>query len=289
MSEEEIIPEAVPVASDPPASELSTNQVSQLQNLTKHNVAQFISNAEALVEFYIAIRKIALKATSVHDWELLGENPWLKDPGINKVLQLIGASIKNVEMFTDTEHEDGLGRVDHYTAKGQLVFNGKVFENIGMSSTKDPFFAKRKDVFLKWDEVDRANCKKKSVTNLKHRLLMMAFEFNPTADELKEHFGDKFGNIGKTTYAKGNQGGSTDTKDIKNLRNELGNEILRVAGGDVEKSQVLLKELTTWTNDEGKEIAGHSDLQRLKSDKQIHFMIKKVKEMNPPEREAGQD
>ncbi len=286
---ENIIPESQVVPSDPGPGELSTGQVNQLQNLSKYNVDQFISNAEALVDFYIRARKIALKATVYSDWEVLGGSPYLKDKGVNRVLQILGASIGKLELFTDTQHEEKLGRVDYYTAKGEIVFQGRTFENIGMSSTKDAFFAKRKDHFLKWDEVDSANCKKKAVTNLKHRLLFMAFEFSPTAEELQKRFGDNFGKIGKTTYGKGNQGGSTVTKELKQKRAELGNLILKLAGGEAKEASEILISLTEWTNEKGKEIAGHSDLNYLKSEKQINFMISKVTEMISNKREPGEN
>lgn len=274
---EEIIPDAVAVSSDPPGSELSISQVNRLQNVTKHNVAELISNAAALVEYYAAIKKLALKLTKPNNWEIIGDNPYLKDTGIKAILPIIGASTRNFKLYTDTEHEEGLGRVDHYTAEGEILFNGKSYAEIGMASTKDVFFAKRNNVFLKWDEVDRANCKKKAVTNLYHRLLMAAFQFSPTIEELKAHFGNAFDKIGKTSFSKGSRGGETDDKETKQKRTELGNLILQLVEGDTSKAQSKLKELTSFTGDDGKFFPGYTDLTKV-SVRMLDNVIKTAKE-----------
>jgi len=289
------------VASDPPPSELTTRQMGQMQLITKHNLAQMISNAEALVDFYNAARKIALKATNPHDWTILGEKPYCLDSGVNKILQFLGASFKNIKSVTESETEVEIGRVDHYTTTGEFFFNGQTFSNIGMASTKDKFFAERTrkftdpdgtfkegdKYFLKFDEVDRANCKKKAVTNLKHRLLLTAFQFNPDIEELKNHFGDKFGKISTVSYGKGSKGGSTDSAATKNKRTELGNLILILVDGDTEKAGAKLQELSKFGEGE-KAFKGYDDLKRV-SIKMLDKTITRAKKEVEKKASEGMD
>jgi len=194
----------------------------QESGITAANIEEKIKSAEVWVDYVKRMRSVALKATSPSDWIMHGDKPYCQDNGVTAILRTIGAETHGLRIEEEVKH-DANGRKDYYyTAIGKITFHGKTYENMGGSSTRDQFFSKRKDdngksVLIPVEELDLEDIKKKSVTNLKHRLLNDAIGLNPTLEDL-EKIGIKPG--GKISYGKGSKGGTTDSKEEVNLRTE---------------------------------------------------------------------
>lgn len=246
-------------------AEMTQNQAVAIQRITAGNVAEMIANAEALVEFNKKVTELAIKSTSMNDWVLLGDKPYLCDYGVDKVLQLIGASVVDINIIEEHVTTPDGTRSIHYTANGKILFNGREASNIGMSSTKDAFFADRSRYIndpdnpgqkkkvkykLPLEEIDLPSVKKKCVTNLKHRLLNMAVRVAPSKEELEQAFGKKFDGT-KVSYGKGSQGGSLDNNKDANHRTELKNLITQIAHYENKDFKTVLMELTAFGDFKG--------------------------------------
>lgn len=227
---------------------LSPRQVVALEKVTKANLERLVEEAEALVSFTNRIKTVALKATNGTDWAVFGDKPYLLETGVKNVLQIVGASVFDVQMDEEIRHEDDGRKVGYFTAIGKISFMGRVHVNVGTGTTKDKFFAKRKDAQggekeLTYDEVDIQNVRKKAVTNLQHRLLDMVLKLRPTLDELKALGIEP---KGKVDFAKGSQGGTTDTADEKTLRAELKTLVARAANVLDRKPEDVLRDATAF-------------------------------------------
>jgi len=240
--------------------DVTANQVAVAEKITKKNLQTMIENAEALVAFSIQARTLAIKNTNAGDWQIFGEKIHLCESGVKKTLALIGASIGSVtieeeivfeclEMKKDSKQikiEDF--KVGYFTAQGEISFNGMKHFNIGTSSTKDDFFAKRAGAYIDYDSVNRNNVKKKAVTNLNYRLLNMVMKLNPTIEELKEQGVELGAGVG---FGKGTNGGTTDAEEEAKLRLELRNLCQKIANDNGVKAGDLLQAFTAFNDFDG--------------------------------------
>lgn len=261
----------VPTSEINPA-ELTTRQAFTLQKVTASNLERLIADAEALVQFSNRIKTVALKATTANDWIMLGGNPYLKESGVKSLLRLIGASVYDLKIEEEVIFDEKLGgKVGYFTAEGKILFNGNTLSNIGVASTKDLFFAKRfkdgKEVFLNYDEVDKANVRKKAVTNLQKRLLDCVLKLAPTPQEL-EKAGIKIEAV--VEYGKGTSGGKVDSKEEKDERLKLKNTLARLSALTGEPVGKLLQGLTAFND-----FAGYTEPDRV-SPKMLSKTLKAV-------------
>lgn len=232
----------------------------QESGITAANLEEKIKAAEVWVDYVKRMRVVALGATSSKDWIMHGDKPYCQDNGVTAILRTIGAETHGLRIEEEVKH-DANGRKDYYyTAIGKITFHGKTYENMGGSSTRDQFFAKRKDVLIPVEELDLEDIKKKSVTNLKHRLLNDAIGLNPTVEDLK-----KIGIVpgGKIQYAKGNKGGTVDSKEEVNMRSELRETVLKIADITQKDPKAILQSLTSFKAKDGKKFPGYQMVDRV--------------------------
>lgn len=214
------------------ATQLSPRQVMALEKVTAKNLERLVEEAESLVKFTNRIKTVALKATNGGDWAVFGDKPYLLESGVKSVLQIVGSSIFDTSIDEEIRVEESGKKVGYFTAIGKILFNGRVYTNIGTANTKDKFFAQRGEhedgskKILNYDEVDIQNCRKKAVTNLQHRLLDMALKLRPTLEELKALGIEP---KGKVEFAGGSQGGKVDTKEEGDLRLTLKTALARAS------------------------------------------------------------
>jgi len=261
---------------------LSPRQVVALEKVTKANIERLVDEAEALVAFTNRIKTVALKATNGSDWALFGDKPYLLETGVKNVLQIVGASIFDVSMDEEVRHEADGRKVGYFTAVGKISFMGRVHVNVGTGTTKDKFFCQRgENKILSYDEVDIQNVRKKAVTNLQHRLLDMVLKLRPSLDELKVLGIEP---KGKVDFAKGSQGGTTDTVDEKALRLELKNLVAKAANDLDRKPEQILQDATAF-GEGPTAFAGYYSVDKV-SPKMLKKAITSIK--NRLEKEDGQ-
>lgn len=242
-----------------------------MERITRANLATFIDNAEALVDFLNKAEELIIKRTRSEDWIIMGETPYALESAVKKALSVLGASITNIDIEETRVVESQDGRdfpVVYFTAFGDVIFNGRSVQAVGTSSTKDPFFAERwkpalnpdgsvkldenkreirVKVLLPLQEVEVQNVKKKSVTNLYKRGLDLIFKLNPTTEFLKS----KGIEPKSFSYGKGSSGGSTDTAEEKDLRTKLKSLLAKVAAETGQSQAAILKSKTAFNNFQG--------------------------------------
>jgi len=229
-------------AGDLPADAMSPQQRLLMDKISPVELDKRVAEAEAFIGYMNKIRKLAIRATAPQDWVIMDDRPWLQETGVKKVNQVLGIRVYDVTL-TAEKHTDDNGRLDLYftaTGKGELL--GRQAMNVGMSSTRDPFFARRKKrdsqnkviwdnennrpvtYLLNLDEIDIPSVRKKAVTNLQARLQRDLCPINPTAAELKEAFGDRADQIEGFKFNTGGKGGGQkkrDSKDDSGTRDQL--------------------------------------------------------------------
>jgi len=231
----------------------------QESGITAANIEEKIKAAEVWVDYVKRMRAVALKATSPGDWIMHGDKPYCQDNGVTAILRTIGAETHGLRIEEEVKH-DANGRKDYYyTAIGKISFHGKTYENMGGSSTRDQFFSMRNKKLIPVEELDLEDIKKKSVTNLKHRLLNDAIGLNPTLEDL-EKIGIKPGAAIK--YSKGNKGGTVDSKEEVTMRAELRESVLKIADVTEKDPHAILQSITTFTKD-GKEFPGYQLVEKV--------------------------
>ena len=228
------------IAGDLPAEAMSPQQRLLMNKISPAELDKRVAEAEAFIGYMNKIRKLAIRATAPQDWVIMEDRPWLQETGVKKVNQVLGIRVYDVTL-TAEKHSDDNGRIDLYftaTGKGELL--GRQAMNVGMSSTRDPFFARRKKrdaqnkvvyqdgkpvtYLLNLDEIDIPSVRKKAVTNLQARLQRDLCPINPTQEELREAFGadaDKIEGFKFNTGAKGGSQRKRDTKDAAGTRDQL--------------------------------------------------------------------
>lgn len=257
---------------------MSTQQVVVVDKVTKANLARLLEDAEALVEFSKKISDLAIKRTSNQDWVLFGDKPYLTESGVKKTLALCGANTHSTTIEKEIVNEKSGNVVIYFMAQGKIDFNGKTYENVGTSSTKDKFFAERTrkeddksndppkykkgdKYVIDVDEVDIPSVRKKSVTNLQHRLLDMVLKLNPTKEQLKELGIEPAAGF---KFAQGSKGGATDTKDEKELRTEIKTLVNRYVKDEGKSEADVVQWATSFEGKNGgKDFAGYKTVDRI--------------------------
>jgi len=254
------------------------------QSNTTTDLQASIQNAEKFVALQDSIRKMAVKVTSVHDWLDEGGNPYLQEHGAQKIAMCFGVSIQNVKCETENKKDDkGEYVVFNYT--GEAIWQGRISPQIGTGSSRDPFFGKRNGKLLPLSEVNLLDVRKKAMTNLLNRAIKSCLGLSYTWDELSEVSEGRISQqtvigAGKgVSYNKGSHGGSTapkETQKEKDKKGEVWDMLVTLYGNETTAGSALEK-ATSFTNADGKEIKGKSDISKV-TIKQINFLYKQIKE-----------
>ena len=152
--------------------------------------------AERRIEAVNKIKGLALKVTNSRDWNDQGGNPYLQVSGAEKVARLFGVSWR-LDAPTRDDHDDGHFS---YTFKGYFNMGTAEIEVVGTRSSKDPFFAGKKDDPLPPSEIDRNDVKKGAMTNcIGNGISRLLGIRNLTWEEL-EKAGIQRGSVGKVSF-----------------------------------------------------------------------------------------
>lgn len=166
-----------------------------------------IDRAEKAVEQVKRVKNIALSVTSEFDWRDMGGRPYLEASGVFKVARLFGISFVDVGVNDKTSQIDGRTIIT-YTAHVTAAFNGGTIEEIGIATSDDDFFSKKKGVRLPLSEIDLASVQKKALTNAQSRALKKILGLGGLSwDDIKAAKVDR-GKVGAVDYDKGKPAGS---------------------------------------------------------------------------------
>jgi antitoxin component of MazEF toxin-antitoxin module len=244
---------------------------------------QTIDRAERYMQLLDKMRKLACNMTNTDDWVDQGGKPYLQASGCNKVSGGFGVRFYGVEVEKEFINDDK-GTYLAYITSGYATWNNKEIHETGTATSRDDFFALRKNKetgekeFLPLSEIDPMDIRKKSHTNFQNRAIKSVLGLSFTWEEVAKATN---GTITKekcstVNYNKGSKGGNTDNADTAKKRKEIGEWLLKLCDGEAETAKAKLKEMTTWEKD-GQQMEGRSDLKAL-SEKQVGFLHKKLAE-----------
>lgn len=245
------------------------SEVMELDNLPVlggRDLEDAIQEAERNIDFIKRAKLVTFKVTNQNDWIDQNGKPYMQASGAEKVGRVFGISWR-IDEPTLTNEESG-----HYsyTYKGYFSLKSATIEVIGSRGTKDPFFSKSHGADKPVSEIDRNDVKKSALTNLigngVTRLLGMR---NLTWEEL-EAGGIKRGTTGKVDYKKPEM-----SDEGKDHRKKIGDMLMEMAGNNKEEASMLLFEHTSFTDKEGKTVAGKSSLADV-SEKAMNVTYGKV-------------
>lgn len=197
--------------------------------LTKEIVAQAVVQASLLKDLRLGM----LKSTTSAQWHDMDGKPYLKDGGIMAVAGAIGLRFG----APDTKREDGKDSKGSFTVFRtdlSAEWLGQSFYDRGISSTRDPFFARKHQTDVPYEEIDLGDVEKKSITNARHRILVRALAIDGfTWEELFEVAGIKRP-AQSTRYKGAEQRKTTGGGAWTPGKDQLQGMLLEMAGGDVE-------------------------------------------------------
>lgn len=234
-----------------------------------------VVKAEARVTAFVKIKQLSLKATTCHDWVSLGGRPYLQDTGTEKIAGLF-SPIVSTPIISREDFPDG-----HYmyTCDGEAEWGGKRIPVMGSRSSRDKFFIqygkddKGNRVDLPTEEllirIDPGDVRKSALTNYRNNAIkdVLGLEGITWTDlEVAE--------IKKSEVVGVEYGGQEQSKDAKDNASKIKTMMKEMYGNNYGSQ---LKELTKWTNKDGKEIQGKTSLSGVK-DSQMNVIYRKIKD-----------
>ncbi len=200
-----------------------------------------IQSAERRIASLQKIIVLALKVTNEHDWVDQQGKPYLQGSGAEKVARLFGVGWKDIT--TEKKRtEDENGPFYFYLTSGVFTLKGDAIHAVGTCSSKDQFFAKKKEkdeetgewtmVLKPLSEVDETNIMKSAYTNcVVNGITRLLGLRNMTWEQLQEA-GLKRDKVAGVKYGTGGAGGG---KISKAQENRLFAILVKGAGSDAER------------------------------------------------------
>ncbi len=236
-----------------------------------------VKGAERFLALQDRIRKMAINLTNQNDWIDQNGKPYLEISGANKISAAFGISTK--ETIPKKEFcNDDRGEYIQFKFIGTLCLGNREISAIGISSTRDDFFCKRRGEILPLSEINLNDVEKKAFTNFLNRGVKSLLGLSYTWDEIEKYSNGKIirQKVTGVSYSKGFKGGSSETKETKDLRVEIHRMLLEIEGGDEAEAAKLLEMITQWKNSEGKILAGKKDVKDI-SERALPVAYGKVK------------
>ena len=185
--------------------------------------------------------------------------------GFNVNLELVKDNEGNV-LHTRMEGEDELGTyyVHTYTARASLP-NGRYAECDGACSSRDAFFSKSHGTRKPQSEIDEADIIATAQTVAYNRAISdLVGGAEVSAEEMLGK--DNVSFTPTPTEPEPQPEGETPSPVIRKeevQRAEIGEMLLEMSGGDVEKGADMLEAATEWENDKGELVRGRRDIRQL--------------------------
>lgn len=238
------------------------------RNLTPTIVKETIEQ----VVLFREMRAGILKGTSNQDWIDQEGDPYLTDSGVMAVACAVGFE------FGEPETE----RLEGTDAKGPFVtfrtkmsafwpVMGRTYFDIGVASSRDPFFAKKKEKEVALGDVNLGNVEKKSITNVRHRLLTKALALDSFSwGDLKAMAGVLRPN--ERVRHRGYEGRSEGAGGWTEEKNAIWVKLMKMAYGEDDGAREQLRKMTANTSTG---FEGFGDLAEMSND-WVAWLTKKL-------------
>ena len=252
---------------------------------------QKVDELEEQVVLYKRAKHAILKITDAGDWLDISGNPYLTDSGVHKVASISGVDF-GIPETTPIEGKDDRGKWARFKTElsGIWTWSGRRIGEIGMSSTRDDFFAKAKGNDVPFDRIDLSSVEKKSVTNAQHRVLTKLLGLGGVSWEQLQDVGIERGK--GSVRSKGQERKQEGVGGWTEEKNRLWGLILEIAHGD---EKAAAERLLAATKSKKGGYKGTNDPKQL-SDKQVQWLVPRIEEEwrklqgeEMPEREPGQE
>lgn len=246
-------------------AQVETNEA--LPIMANDQILVMAEAAERRIQAINKIKTIALKVTNPGDWVDESGKPYLQVSGAEKVGRLFGISWR-VEPPTMIPEDDG-----HYSCmhKGRFSMGAVEIEAIGLRSSRDPFFSRKKERDIPPSEVDRTNVIMASYTNcVGNGITRLLGIRNLTYEDLKA------AGIDTDKIKKVERQTAELSDEAKEQKAEIRRMILEMALNDTKVACQMLANLTKFTGKDGKEVPGKTNIDAL-SERAIPVTYGKVK------------
>jgi hypothetical protein len=122
-----------------------------------------VKKAEKRLEALSKQRMLIIKLTRPYDWVRFGDTAYLKSYGAERLRHFFNISYKIVEKPEIIYHDDG-----HFTVifRGTFTWGDQTIEEIGIRSSKDPFFSKVGNQSIPPDQIKMSDVIKAARSNL---------------------------------------------------------------------------------------------------------------------------
>ena len=227
-----------------------------------------LQQTDRFIEVMDSIRKKCVRLTNRNDWVDQNGVPYLEASGCDKIAKCFGVQIYDITC--EKEHfSDDTGDFFQFTTSGSGKWLNNVTHEIGVTNTKDKFFAKKKVdgnmTLLPLSEIDLPSVKKKSHTNFMNRIIKKLLGLSYTWEEIEEMSGGKINRkmCQHFAYDKGKKGGTAETAKDTAARSKVREMILELCGGDGALAKKMLIDMTEFTADDGKKVKGRSRVEDL--------------------------
>jgi hypothetical protein len=122
-----------------------------------------VKKAEKRLEALAKQRMLIIKLTRPYDWIRYGDSAYLKSYGAERLRLFFNISYKVIDKPEIIRHEDG-----HFTVifRGTFSWGGQTIEEIGIRSSKDPFFCKVGNQSIPPDQIRMSDVMKAARSNL---------------------------------------------------------------------------------------------------------------------------
>ena len=247
-----------------------------------------IEQGEKYLKAFDRIRKIAIMLTNTTDWIDQNGKPYLESAGCAKIASAFGVRTEDVH-YEKQDHQDAKGVYVRFRCTGTGVWQSVRAEEVGSASTRDEFFANRKDkagnhIVLPMEEVDLGDVEKKAFTNFMNRLIKRLIGLSFSWEDIVQYSG---GAITKekcagVRYSKGTKGGSTAPSASTSAtgdRAKVWNQLMDINDGEPDRAAAHLERLTTWKNKDGQQVPGKRDIAKV-SDAQMRYLARDVEKLH---------
>jgi len=268
----------------------------QIAAVDIEDLESIVGRMEKYVNFFDRARKLCIRMTNKNDWSDQGGKPYMEATGASKIAGCLGVQVVD----TTASHRavtDDRGSYTIYETRGRGIWNNNAAIEVGIATTRDDFFAKRKQdgkiITLPESEVDTPSVIKKSHTNMMNRLIKRLAGLSFTWEEI-EQFSE--GRITRESVAsrvgfqKGNRGGRTDQPSAQDIdrQNKLREAILRIVGGNQHKAKEWLIRATTFKGRDGQMVAGIQQISQLRGKRLEIALDKALKAVAAMEQDANE-
>lgn len=253
------------------ADEPAPEQVLRVARSQVQLTRQVVDDMKEQMQLFKDLKMAVLSITMPGDWQDFNGTPHLKESGVNAVAAAIALEFDEPEVKVE-EGTDERGKWRRYTARGGARWRGITRHDIGTASTREVFFARAKGRDVPFEGIDLGDVEKKSITNLRFRLLTKLFPIGGTTWVQLQEIGVIRG-VGGTTRFKGQEAKMVTGAGVWTPQKErIWGLLLELNGGDDEAAATALHR---WTHAPARGIEGRRDPAAL-SQKQVDWLLPRI-------------